>query len=164
MNTKLTGLIVAIILVIAISAAFLLQPPPAQAQQPTKEFSFTVAGKNDCLRFLNNTVSVVYVPFTVAANQQGQLTVNCTKMPGGVNGYTDFYIYNGYWDNGTNHIAMSGDLYTILGSIQNANYELKGTTAYTATYGGSTQQSYTVFFILPPGGQSSFDITYKQLS
>jgi len=33
------------------------------------------------------------VPFTVAANENWQLTINCTKMPGGSNGYTDVYIY-----------------------------------------------------------------------
>ena len=85
-------------------------------------------------------------------------------MPGGANGYTDIYIYNGYWDNGTNHIAMSADVYPILSQIQSNNYELKGTTSYNATFGGATQQSYTVFFVLPPGGQATFHITYKQVS
>jgi hypothetical protein len=164
LNTKITGLIVTIILLFAISAAVLLSPPSSQAQNPTTSLDFTVGGKNDCLRFLNDSVSVAYVSFTVAANHQGQLTINCTQMPGGANGYTDLYIYNGYWDNGTNHIATSRSLYPILSNILNANYELKGTTAYNATYGGSAQQSFTVFFILPPGGQSSFHITYKQLN
>jgi hypothetical protein len=115
---------------------------------------FTVSGTNDCLRFLNSTVSMCYVPFTVAANENWQLTINCTKMPGGA---------NGYWDNGANHTCMSADLYPILNQIQSVDYELKGTTFYNQTFGGTTQQSYTVFFVLPPGGQATFHVTYKQV-
>jgi len=144
-------------------AFFLVESTIAPPQQPTRAMDFTVTGTNDCLRFLNSTVSVVYVPFTVAANQNWQLTVNCTKMPGGANGYTDIYIYNGYWDAGTNHMCLSKDVYPILSQIQSADYELKGTTAYTKIYSEVTSKSYTVFFIIPPGGQATFHITYKQI-
>jgi len=58
---------------------------------------------------------------------------------------------------------MSADLYPILSDIHSADFELKGTTSYNATYGGSTQESYTVFFVFPPGGQATFHITYKQV-
>ena len=85
-------------------------------------------------------------------------------MPGGANGYTDIYIYKGYWDNGTNHKCMSADLYPILSNIQSANFELKGATSYNATYGGSTQESYTLFFVFPPGGQATFHVTYKPIN
>ena len=163
MNTKLISLIVGIIVISVVMAAILVESSIVPSQQPTKSIDFTVSGTNTCLRFLNTTVSVVYVPFTVAANQHGQLTVNCTKMPGGANGYTDIYLYKGYWDNGTNHQAMSANLIPILSQIQSADYELKGTTTYNQTYGDTIQQSYTVFFVLPPGGQATFHITYKQI-
>jgi len=82
-------------------------------------------------------------------------------MPGVANGYTDIYLYKDYWNNGTNHQTMSANLTPILSQIQSADYELKGTTCYNQTYGDSTQQSYTVFFVLPPGGQATFHVTYK---
>ena len=107
-------------------ATIFLASSLASPKEATKAMDFTVSGTNDCLRFLNNTVSVIYVPFTVAANVPWQLTINCTKMPGGSNGYTDIFIYDGYWDNGTNHECMSSDLYLILSNIQSTDYELKG--------------------------------------
>jgi hypothetical protein len=161
MNKKLLSLIVGVLVICAVMAAILVESSIASAKQATKAMDFTVSGTNDCLRFLNSTVSVCYVPFTVAANQNWQLTINCTKMPGGANGYTDIYIYNGYWDNGTNNVCMSADLYPILSQIQSNNYELKGTTSYSATFSGSTQESHTIFFVLPPGGPAAFHITYK---
>jgi hypothetical protein len=84
-------------------------------------------------------------------------------MPGGANGYTDIYIYKGYWDNGTAHKCVSSDVYSILSGINSVDFELKGTTSYNVTYGGSTQESYTVFFVLPPGGPATFHITYRPL-
>jgi hypothetical protein len=161
MNKKLLSLIIGVLVICVVMAAILVESSIAPAKQATKSMDFTVSGTNDCLRFLNSTVSVCYVPFTVEANQNWLLTVNCTKMPGGANGYTDIYIYNGYWDNGTNHVAMSADLCPILSQIQSVDFELKGTTCYNQTFGGATQQSYTVFFVLPPGGQATFHITYK---
>ncbi len=161
-KNKIAGLAISVIVIGTLVACFLVQSTIAPQQSPTKAMDFTVTGTNSCLRFLNETVSVAYVPFTVAANQQWQLTVNCTKMPGGPNGYTDIYVYNGYWDNGTDHKCLSSNIYPILNQIHSADFELKGTTSYTATFGESTQKSYTVFFVLPPGGQATFHITYKQ--
>jgi hypothetical protein len=163
-RSKILGLaIIATVIIIALPVAFFVSSPTVSAQQPTKEMDFTVSGTNTCLRFLNDSVSVVYAPFRVAANQNWQLTINCTKMPGGANGYTDMYVYNGYWDNGTNHKCVSADLYPILSNIQSANFELKGPTSYSATYGESIQKSYTIFFVMPPGGPATFHITYKQV-
>lgn len=161
MNKKLLSLIVGVLVICALMAAILMESSTAPNQQPTKAIDFTVSGTNSCLRFLNSTVSIGYVPFTVAANQHGQLTINCTKMPGGANGYTDIYIYKGYWDTGTAHKCLSADVYPILNGINSADFELKGPTSYNATYGGSTQESYTIFFVVPPGEPATFHITYK---
>ena len=160
---KKLGIIVSVIVVCILVASFALESTMSSPNQPSKEITFTVSGKNDCLRFLNESVSMVYVPFTVGANQQGQLTINCTKMPGGANGYTDIYLYKGYWDKGTNHICNSSEIYSILSQVHSVDYELKGATSYTITYGNSTQQSYTLFFVFPPGGQATFQVTYKPI-
>jgi hypothetical protein len=163
-KNKILGLVaIVIVIAVALPTAYTVESSKSPAQQPTKTLDFTVSGTNDCLRFLNNSISVVYVPFTVAANAQGELTITCTQMPGNANGYTDIYLYNGYWDKGTNNMCMSKDLYPILSDIQSANFELHGTNSYNATYGGSTQKSYTVFFVLPPGGPATFHVTYKQV-
>ena len=144
----------------AIFATSMLAP----SQQPTKGLDFTVSGSSDCLRFLNSSVPTIYVPFTVAANQNMQLTVNCTKMPGGANGWTDVYLYKGYWNGGSNNTCVSSDLYPILNDIQSADFAIHTNTPYVQTFGGSTQQSYTVFFVVPPGGQqATFHVTLKQV-
>ena len=164
MKKKILGLIVAIIVVCASVPAFLVVSLLAPAQQPTGTLDFTVSGKSDCLRFLNNSVPTIYVPFTVAANENWQLTINCTKMPGGANGYTDVYIYKGYWNGGSNYTCTSSDLYPILSDIQSVDRQIRLNSAFTETYGGSTQQSYTVFFVVPPGGQqATFQVTFKQV-
>jgi len=92
---KIIGVIVSIVVCVLVGS-FAVESTMATTRQATKEIQFTVTGKNDCLRFLNETVGMIYVPFTIDANKQGQLTVNCTKMPGGANGYTDIYVYKGY--------------------------------------------------------------------
>lgn len=163
MNRKVLGVIPLIIAVCAIIAVFLsgsvLLAPQQSPQQP---LDFTVTGTNDCLRFLNSTVQTVYIPFRTDANEQWQLTINATKMPGGVNGWTDVHIYKGYWDNQSNYTCLSEDVYPILSQIESANAQVKGNEPYTQTFGGTTPQSYTVFFIFPPGGQATFHITLKQ--
>ena len=163
LNKKLLSLTVGVIVICALMAAIFIESSLVGSKQATKEMDFTVSGTNDCLRFLNNTVSIAYIPFTVAANEKWQLTINCTKMPGGTNGYTDIYLYNGYWDNGTDHKCRSADIYQILDKIQSANYELKGPTSYNTTFYASTQKSYTIFFVMPPSGPATFHITYKQI-
>ena len=160
MNKKWLSLIVGVVAICALSAAMFVESYMAAPPQATKSMDFTVSGTNDCLRFLNESVSMVYIPLNVAANQEWQLTVNCTKMPGGSNGYTDIYIYNGYWDNGTDHKCVSAEVYPILSQIHSADFELKGPTAYTKNFSGSKEASYTVFFVFPPGGQATFHVTY----
>jgi hypothetical protein len=139
-----------------------MTPPQETPQTPTAAFNFTVSGTSDCLRFLNSSLQTVYVPFTVAAGEHYQLTVNATKMPGGANGWTDVYIYKGYWDGGADHICRAGDIYELLPEIESADFAIKAGQPYTATFGEETQQSYTIFFVLPPGGPASFDVSYKQ--
>ena len=158
------GLIISLVLICALSAAIVATSLLVTPQQPTKALDFTVSASSDCLRFLNSSVPTIYVPFTVAANENMQLTINCSKMPGGVNGWTDVYIYKGYWNGGSNNTCTSMDLYPILNEIKSANFEIHTNAPYIQTFGGSTQQSYTVFFVVPPGGQqATFHITLKQV-
>jgi hypothetical protein len=164
MNKKNFGLVVAVIVVCALAAVFLAKFILAPSQQPTGALDFTVSASSDCLRFLNSSVPTIYVPFTVAANEHWQLTINCTKMPGGANGYTDVYVYKGYWNGGSNHTCAASDLYPILSDIHSIDQQIRLGTPFTETYGTSTQQSYTVFFVVPPGGQqATFQVTLKQV-
>jgi hypothetical protein len=163
LNKKILGIVVAIIVVcslVAVSAVYLAVPNQS-ALTPTGELDFSVSEASDCLRFLNSSVATIYVPFTVAANQNWQLTVNATKMPGGANGWTDVYIYKGYWDKGANYTCKSGDIYPILNKIESANFAIKTNMPYVENFGGQTQESYTVFFVIPPGGQTTFHVTFK---
>ena len=132
-------------------------------QGTPEELDFTVSGTNECLRFLNSTVSTAYVPFVTGANENWQLTINCTKMPGGTNGWTDVYICRGYWDMGKNYTCMSEDLYPILKEIESADAQIRIGAPYIAIFGGAIPQSYTVFFIFPPGGQATFQVILKQV-
>jgi hypothetical protein len=135
----------------------------APAQEPTGALDFTVSGTSDCLRFLNSSVPAIYVPFTIAAKENWQLTINCTEMSGGVvNGYTDVYLYKGYWNSGSNYKCTSSQLYPILNDIQSTDHQIRLGSPFTETYGGPTQQSYTIFFVVPPGGQqSTFHVTLQ---
>jgi len=163
MNNKLIGLVAIVAIVCAaVAVAAYSQIAPAQPQQaPTESLDVTVSGSSNCLRFLNDSVPMVYVPFTVAANQHMQLTINASKMAGGANGWSDIYVYKGYWDNGTSNTCKSGDVYSILSDIEHTNSVVMLKTHYTSTFGDAAQQSYTVFFVFPPGGQSEFHITLK---
>ncbi len=161
MNKKVLSSVVAIV-VCALVVVFLLESYFTPPQEATEEMDFVVSGTNDCLRFLNSTVSTVYIPFRTGANENWQLTINATKMPGGANGWTDVYIYKGYWDEGNDHKCMSEDLYSILSDMRSVGSQIRGDTPFKETFGGSTPQSYTVFFIFPPGGQATFHITYNK--
>jgi hypothetical protein len=158
------GLIISVILICALSGAIVATSLLATSQQPTKPLDFTVSGSSDCLRFLNSSVPTFYVPFTVAAGNHMQLTINCSKMPGGANGWTDVYVYKGYWNDGTNNTCKSMDLYPILNDIQSTGNAVRLNSAFTQTFGESTQQNYTVFFVVPPGGQqATFHVTLRQI-
>ncbi len=162
MNKKVLALVIVVIVASASVATFLVASSIPPVRQATGPLDFTVSGTSDCLRFLNSSVPAVYVPFTTAANQLWQLTINCTKMSGGANGYTDVYLYKGYWNNGVNHTCTSAQLYSILNDIQPTNQQIRLSTPYTETFGDTTQQSYTIFFVLPPGGQqSTFHVTLQ---
>ena len=129
----------------------------------TQELDFIVGGTSDCLRFLNTSVPTVYIPINIAANEKWQLTINCTKMPGGSNGWTDVYIYEGYWDNGVENICKSEDLYSIISDIKSADFQIRADAPYIQTFEVTSQKSYTVFFVIPPGGPSTFHVSYRQL-
>lgn len=141
--------------------AMSLTAVPQNTQIPSDEFSFSVSSQSTCLRFLNSSVPVIYVPFTVAAGQNGELTVNCTQMPGGANGWTDVYIYRGFWDQGIDHVCNSGDIYPILSNVESADYAIKSNKPYVASFGEANQQSYTIFLVVPPGGPSTFQVSFK---
>ena len=157
------GLIITILVacVIIAFAVMSLTVVPQNNQTPSGEFSFTVSSKSSCLRFLNSSVPVVYVPFTVAAGQTGELTVNCTQMPGGDNGWTDVYIYRGFWDEGVEHICTAGDIYPILNNVESADYAITLNQPYVGSFGEADQQGYTLFFVVPPGGPSTFQVSFK---
>lgn len=162
-NTKLIGLAVVIIVIcVGVGVVAYSQLVPVQAPQtPTQSLDISVSGSSPCLRFLNDSVPMVYVPFTVDANQQMQLTIAAPKMPGGTGGWVDVYLYEGFWDNGANNTCVSKDVYPILADIQATDKVIMQNTPYTETFGEATQQSYTVFFLFPPGGQAQFNITLK---
>jgi hypothetical protein len=163
-NKKIVAIVVAAIIICALIAGAIVYSinPTQTPHTPTGALDFTVSGSSDCLRFLNDSVPIVYVPFTIAANENWKLTINATKMPGGANGWTDIYIYKGYWDQGTNHTCKSGNVYSILKDISSADFALRINAPYTGNFGEATQQSYTVFFVFPPGGQAVFHVTLKQ--
>ena len=98
MNKKIAAIVSVVVVIIALSAvvAVSLMAPAQTPRTTTGALDFTVSGTSNCLRFLNSSVPTAYVPFTIAANGNWQLTINCTKMPGGANGWTDIYIYKGY--------------------------------------------------------------------
>jgi hypothetical protein len=163
MNRRVLGLFIAVIVVGTLVISFLVATALVPPLQPTGALDFTVSGTSDCLRFLNSSVPAIYVPFTIAANENWQLTINCTKMSGGTNGYTEVYIYKDYWNEGSNNTCSASELYPILNKIQSTDHQIRLNSPFMETYGDSTQQSYTVFFVVPPGGQqSTFHVTLKQ--
>ena len=162
MNKKVLGLVaVVVICVLGVGGAVYFMLPAPSVQTPTEPLDFTVSGTSDCLRFLNSSVPTVYVPFTIAANENWKLTINATKMPGGVNGWTDVYIYEGYWDAGTNHTCKAGDLYPIIQEINSSEFEIRANAPYVEEFNASIQKSYTVFFVVPPGGEATFHVTLR---
>jgi len=153
---------IAIVILTAGSGVYLSTSQTETPKTPTtSQLDFTITASSDCLRFLNNSVPTIYVPFTIPANENWKLTINCIKMGGGLNGWTDVYIYKGYWEEGSNHTCKSEDLYPILADIKSADFEIKLNHPYMQTFGSTTQESYTVFFVVPPGGPSTFHITFK---
>ena len=60
-----------------------------------------------------------------------------------------------------NHTCRAIDLYPIINDIQSTDFELHLNAPYIQTFSNATQQSYTVFFVFPPGGQATFHVTLK---
>lgn len=127
------------------------------------ELDFTVSGSNDCLRFLSRTVETVYVPLAIEANERWELSIECTDIAA-VNGWVDLYIYDGYWDDGVENKCFSEDIYVILDDVVNLDYKLSVANPYLNIYENSTFETYTLFFIFPPGGPSTFHISFKQIN
>lgn len=157
-------MIVAVVLVAGALATIIVSEPWAVSPQPTQQsIDMTITGTNDCLRFLDPNVQTVYIPFYTGANEQWQLSINCTQMPG-AGAWTDVYLYRGYWDNGTNNVCVSSDLYPIMSQIETTDYQLRVNNTFVQTFGESTPQSYTILFVLPPSGIGSFHIQLNKIN
>lgn len=162
MNKKILGLIAVAVVAGALATIFLTEPWLTAPQQRQQELDFTVSGTNECLRFLTKTVQTAYVPFRTGANEQWQLTIDCLEMPG-AGAWTDVYIYKGYWDKGSDYKCMSQDLYSIIDQIESTDFQIRTNSTFTETFGESTPQSYTLFFIFPAGGSGTFHIKLNQI-
>ena len=163
MNRKVLGSIVVAVAAILVLIIVLFAPSIAPQPPQQQALDFTVTGSNDCLRFLERTVKTAYTPFRTGTNEQWLLTIECLKMPGS-GGWTDLYVYNGYWDNGTNHVCLSEDIYPIVSDIPASSLRMNSNSTFSKVYGGATPQSYTVFFIFPPGGEGTFHIKLERVS
>lgn len=162
MNKKFSALIAIAVVAGALATIFVAAPWSVSPQQPQQELDFTVSGTNECLRFLTKTVLTAYVPFRVRANEEWQLSIDCTEMPG-AGAWTDVYIYGGYWDGGSDHKCMSQDLYPIIAQIESTDFQIRTNSTFTETFGESTPQNYTLFFIFPAGGSGTFHINLNQI-
>ena len=163
MDKRTIAVIAAVAVVIVLAAVFAAGPWSIAPQQPQDELDFTVSGSNECLRFLTRTVQTAYVPFRTGANQQWQLSIECTQMPG-AGGWTEIYLYRGFWNEGSNYMCMSEDLYPIIDQIETTDFQVKTNSTFTQTFGESTPQSYTLFFLMPPGGNGTYHVTLKQIT
>lgn len=163
MKKKVLGLGISIILISIMISLIVNSSLLATSYPPQKELDFTVSGTNDCLRFLHREVKTVYVPIRTAADEQWQLTIECTQMPG-AGGWTELYLYKGYWDGGENNTCIAEDIYPIISKIETTDFQVRTNSTFTETFGGSTPQSYTVFFIFPPGGQGTYNVKLTKTS
>ena len=159
-NEKTLGItslcLVALMLLTALLVSSLHNSPVVQ-----EELDFTVTGSNGCLRFLTRDVGVVYVPFVVGAGESWDLVVECTEIatPGG---WVDLYLYEDYWDEGVDYECVSEDIYSVLDCVESLDFELGLDNPFVRTFVGFGQESYTLFFIFPPGGPSSFHVSLNQ--
>ncbi len=161
-NEKVLGATSLCLVILMIVGAWLISSlinlPVAQ-----EELDFTVSGSNECLRFLTRDVSVVYVPFITGSDEQWRLVVECTDIAV-TSGWVDLYLYEGYWDEGIDNKCYSEDIYSILYGVNSLDYELDMDNPYSHVFGGGESASYTLFFIFPPGGSSSFHVSLKRLT
>jgi len=163
MNKKVLALIALVVVVGALVAIFTAEPWSVAPPQSQEELDFTVSGSNECLRFLDRNVQTAYIPFRTGANEQWQLTINCTQMPG-AGGWTEVYMYKGYWDEGSDHKCVSQDLYPIIDQIETTDFQIRTNSTFTENFGESTSQSYTLFFILPSGGTGTYHVALTQIT
>jgi hypothetical protein len=161
MNKKIL-LVIAVVLIAATASTVALSVNVSNLPKPQQELAFSVSGTNTCLRFLDRNVTTCYIPFATAANEQWKLSINASKMPG--SGWTDVFVYKGYWDNGTNHTCLSEELYPIINDIYSADFRIETNSTFTRTFGGPTPQSYTFFIIYPPGGQTTLNFKLEKIS
>ena len=159
-NEKILG-ITSLSLVILMLFGVLLVSSIINSPIVQGELDFTVSGSNDCLRFLTRDVGVVYVPFVVGGSESWELTVECTEIAT-PKGWVDLYIYEGYWDEGVDYRCFSEDIYSVLDGVESLDFELGLGNPFEWIFVGSTQRSYTLFFIFPPGGPSEFHVSLKQ--
>ena len=161
MRKRTITLIAIVVLAVAISTVAYAINLPFQ-QKPQQELAFSVTGTNSCLRFLDRNVTTCYIPFTTGTNEQWRLSINSSQMPAS-GGWTDVFVYNGYWDGGKSHTCLSQDLYPILSEIQPTDFRIQTNSTFTKTFGGFSPSSYTFFIILPAGGQSTFNFKLEKL-
>ncbi len=57
-----------------------------------------------------------------------------------------------------------GRWYPIIDEIQSADFRIETNSTFTRTFGGPATQSYTFFFIFPPGGQSTLNFKLQKIS
>ena len=148
MNRKILLGLIPIIVIIGCTAIILSQSSIAPAAGTPRELDFTVSGKNACLRFLNDSVSVVYVPIATGANENWELTINATNMAGGAGGWVDLYVYEGYWDGGANNTCLSKDMYPILANVVDAEAQLKASDTIHANFRRrNSREPYAVLYL-----------------
>ena len=123
---------------------------------------FAVTGTNECLRFSTRTVQTAFVPFRTDANEQWLLAVKCVDSAD--NAWTEVYFYEGCWDDGTENKYMSEDLYPIIDEIESINFEIRKNNTSAQVFGESKPRSYTLFFIFPAGGSSTYHIKLNKTS
>ena len=128
------------IIVIVCSAAIVLFHSSITPSMATpRELDFTVTGMNACLRFLNSSVSTVYIPIATGANENWELTIDATKMAGSANGWVD-YIHITAIGMRALITCLSKDIYPILAGIKVPVHRSKH-EPYTQTFGGETPQA-----------------------
>jgi hypothetical protein len=160
---KTSGMFAVAFLIIGAFAVGLFSNSYEPKQPQQQPLDFTVTQTNDCLRFLERTVKLCYTPFNTGAGEQWRLTVECLKMPGSV-GWTDLYVYNGYWDAGADHLCTSEDLYPIVSDIPASDFRMNINNTFSQVFGEVTPRSYTVFFVFPPGGEGSFHVNLEKVN
>jgi hypothetical protein len=128
------GLIVAIIVVCASVAAFLVESTLGSTPATYRALDFMSAEQVIALDSSIVPCQLFTCHLLLLQNENWQLTINCTKMPGGANGYTDVYIYNGYWNGGSNYTCTSSVLYPILSSIQSIDRQIRLNSPFTKTW------------------------------